>query len=602
MKHLKLNALALTLSTIIIPVAIAASGNSGKDNPVHNDPVVIVKPADVIEADDGLTYLEFEISISHEPTRTVLVFYDTHSIDATPGVDFMDVKGKVHFRPNGRDGLSKKVLVPVFGDREPEANEQLILNISKIINGNKEITPEPLSIAGLATIVDNDVKSLSHSDQVKSLRNLAYEEYSKTFVYSGGFPRRSVPVYVSIDIDADGDEDVVGFYKNPFEEHHHTVLFKNDVSAESGWEVEYLDSQAAPGNGTVIVGDFTGDGLDDLFITGTPSLRGIAPVIDQLLVQRNGTLIEGGQVPAHTRDTSWGDNAYDVNHAVGDIDQDGDLDVFAVMQNGWYAPGNLHSMSHAIYLNDGNGFFTRTHQTDRRHRAPSYSYALSAAIVDYNNDGKMDVYVGTNNSYRAPTSSNEIGYQTFGYGNQLIESNSRGVFTLNKMIGKHTVSMNGHDRGQAATYDVKTADLNNDGFLDIVQLVNGTDYTGVGSSGTPLAHGGWVEINLGQGDGTYQTRIVYNINANSTKLHIEDVNNDGLLDIVPVSKHAARSMYSVWERISDNDPYQGRASTAVINFGNGEFKSQTVPVGDVGFASSLHWVSYDTEYLPDVLK
>jgi len=71
---------------------------------------------------------------------------------------------------------------------------------------------------------------------------------------------------------------------------------------------------------------------------------------------------------------------------------------------------------------------------------------------------------------------------------------------------------------------VATADLNNDGKLDLVSA-NKTTST--------------VTIRYGNGDGTYKVASSYIVGNAPTGLTFDDVNKDGLLDIITADQMAA---------------------------------------------------------------
>ena len=64
------------------------------------------------------------------------------------------------------------------------------------------------------------------------------------------------------------------------------------------------------------------------------------------------------------------------------------------------------------------------------------------------------------------------------------------------------------------TKDVAFGDVNNDGDLDIV-----------------TGHSGWgAAVLYGNGDGTFDTPLTYNVGVNIENIELADVNNDGTVD------------------------------------------------------------------------
>jgi hypothetical protein len=120
---------------------------------------------------------------------------------------------------------------------------------------------------------------------------------------------------------------------------------------------------------------------------------------------------------------------------LGDLDGDGDLDAF--LANGHEISGV--GQSNRVYLNDGTGTFTDSGQKMGK------SLSTDVQLADLDGDGDLDAWV-TN------------GTRHFGYvvdqPNDVWLNDGSGVFTL------------GQEMGDAASYTVALADIDNDGDLD----------------------------------------------------------------------------------------------------------------------------------------
>ncbi|MBM3794067.1 MAG: VCBS repeat-containing protein [Acidobacteria bacterium] len=70
-----------------------------------------------------------------------------------------------------------------------------------------------------------------------------------------------------------------------------------------------------------------------------------------------------------------GAGGYDIDAAIGDFDSDGDEDVFI---------GGVHRSS--LWRNDGVGKFTEAPL------GPSKSWSVGGAWLDYDRDGRLDLF------------------------------------------------------------------------------------------------------------------------------------------------------------------------------------------------------------------
>jgi hypothetical protein len=75
-------------------------------------------------------------------------------------------------------------------------------------------------------------------------------------------------------------------------------------------------------------------------------------------------------------------------------------------------------------------------------------------------------------------------------------------------------------------YSVATADLNGDTFMDILSV--GSQFSSIGS----------ISVLLGNGDGTFQTHEDYSLGLSSTMLKVVDLNDDNILDVIGINNGA----------------------------------------------------------------
>ncbi len=156
-----------------------------------------------------------------------------------------------------------------------------------------------------------------------------------------------------------------------------------DVAAESGLDFVHesgargnLDLQEIMGGGAALL-DGDGDGDLDVYLTNghgaLPERRPSSGATNRYYRQDDGHFVEA------TSESGLGDGGYGMGLAVGDLDNDGDVDVYLANDG----PDRL-------YLNDGRGHFTDV--TEQAGIAVD-GWSSSAACVDYDRDGLLDVYV-----------------------------------------------------------------------------------------------------------------------------------------------------------------------------------------------------------------
>lgn len=213
---------------------------------------------------------------------------------------------------------------------------------------------------------------------------------------------------------------------------------------------------------------------------------------------------------------------------VGDIDNDGDMDV--VLANGRHWPGQ-----NRIFFNNGSGKFSVSKPLGSE-RATSYSTELA----DFDKDGDLDIAVGNdmapnslfindgNGNFSkagnfgenyAPT-RNIIVADIDNDGDEDILITNRGrqnEICLNDGNGKFTQNL-GFGSMNDSTIDVEVADMDNDGDNDLI-LANRDEQQN------------YVYIN--NGNLNFTTKVPFGSGKDNTRaVAIADVNNDGYLDIV----------------------------------------------------------------------
>jgi hypothetical protein len=168
--------------------------------------------------------------------------------------------------------------------------------------------------------------------------------------------------------------------------------------------------------------------------------------------------------------------------AMGDLDNDGDLDI-------------LNSAVSVLLLNDGHGNFTYIPGSTVGFQS---GRDYSAALGDVDNDGYLDVFVC--NTYEA--------------NNRLYKNNGNLTFTdITDQAGLRSIS----------TYTVNAVfgDLNNDGHLDLFVSGYGNEH----------------HIYLNNGNGTFHR--VQSFKEGTQNVELGDIDGDGDLDVLVVASNNA---------------------------------------------------------------
>ena len=143
----------------------------------------------------------------------------------------------------------------------------------------------------------------------------------------------------------------------------------------------------------VVFTDLNNDGLLDLII-GNETTNG--PIYNSELYHNNGD----GTFTEKSR--SIGLNIFGFIKAVvwGDIDNDGDTDLYIV--NGADLPGCVSPVSptNILYRNNGNGTFT---DMTKIAGVGNMQYGVGCAAADYDNDGDVDLYTVSYTHLTLPT-------------------------------------------------------------------------------------------------------------------------------------------------------------------------------------------------------
>ncbi len=284
----------------------------------------------------------------------------------------------------------------------------------------------------------------------------------------GGFTERTADVglnglvgglnMVQADYDNDGDTDVLvlrGAWLRADSRHPNSLLRNDggsftDVTFAAGLGRAHFPTQTADW------ADYDNDGDLDLYI-GNES-RGSAEIANQLFRNEgNGTFTDvarqaGVENLRYAKAVSW-----------GDYDDDRYADIYVSNLNG----------DNRLYRNNGDGTFVDI--------APSLGvtsprFSFPAWFWDYNNDGRLDIYVSTYNENKGPSRlfpvvASYVGLPPRAETSRLYRGTGAGGFEdVTRAVGLRRVTV-----AMGANF----GDLNNDGFHDFYLGTGYPEYDGL---------------------------------------------------------------------------------------------------------------------------
>ena len=316
----------------------------------------------------------------------------------------------------------------------------------------------------------------------------------------------AVTTMTAADFTGDGLTDVLVTRANwPTAERYPVQLLVNDGAGHLVNETSTVFTGAIPETVfpyRVVVGDFNGDKIPDAFIADTG--EDIAPPPgwqSQLILSAPGGHVIDGTPNLPQQ------NAYTYFADAADVNGDGSIDLYL---------GNTQSMSPQIFLNDGTGHFRISPGALPAAIDPPAN-VTAGRFADVNRDGAPDLIVA-GSDYSAGPNVFRFPPNTF-----VMLNDGHGHFSVlpNSIPQKPFAST-----GEAI--DMKTPDLNGDGIPDL--LISWT-------KGNPYYHGRWIQVLIGNGDGTFRdetsTRLpqVDNVNDAVVNIQLVDLNRDGAPDI-----------------------------------------------------------------------
>ncbi|MCX2679895.1 VCBS repeat-containing protein [Galbibacter sp. EGI 63066] len=230
------------------------------------------------------------------------------------------------------------------------------------------------------------------------------------------------------------------------------IDFVNKITESD--ELNILDYLYFYNGGGVAIGDINNDGLPDIFFSSNQEKN-------KLYLNKGNLQFEDITEQAGVA----GNSSWNTGAVMGDINGDGLLDIYVCAVVGI----NGFNGYNELYINNGDNTFT---ESAAKYGLDFDTYSSSAAFLDYDKDGDLDIYllnhaVHTQESFGNVDLRNKRTYET---GDKLLrndiynsplEGGPRGVFTDVSEEAGIFGGVNGYGLG------VAVSDFNQDGWPDI---------------------------------------------------------------------------------------------------------------------------------------
>ncbi|WP_448567349.1 FG-GAP-like repeat-containing protein [Thalassotalea ganghwensis] len=427
--------------------ACGSGGSSSKETPqTPSTPVtpnISIADVTITEGNEGTAEAVFTVTLSQSTSNIVTVDYATSDDTAIADEDYVAVSGTLTFEANT---TSQQVSVAVNGDIEYadfDSDEVFFLNLTNATNANISRN------RATGIIANDDITKLESYEQLK----IAYKEYFQSL------PNGPLDTIIPLDLDNDSDEDLLMLSARiDIHEENNIVIYRNELG--NGFKREITEFKVGT-RGDHIVADFNNDGLKDFYwsdsgfddygvkIYGAQE-RLFLQQIDGSLIDSTNTNLPELVVASHST-------------CSGDIDNDGDLDIFV---GGLGDPRMLLNQGEANFIEDNtvlpNQLISASWIDEHRNETgvvadmmPSFSWC---EMSDYDNDGYIDLLLGSNNNAETKLGNGLLIGNShlllFNNGNKTFEFTDRSLLTSAEKV----------------TIDIKNIDLNSDGCSDFATL------------------------------------------------------------------------------------------------------------------------------------
>ena len=251
-------------------------------------------------------------------------------------------------------------------------------------------------------------------------------------------------------------------------------------SAATAFNAENPLSTATPASRILAEGDFDRDGIQDLVATNS-ALNNVS-----VLRGLGSGSFAAATTYAVSANTSGAAGSQPWNVQVGDLNNDGYLDIVTASDG---------SGAYSVLAGKSDGTF----QTYQNFTTPG-AQAGSIVLGDFNGDGKLDV-----------VTSNDANTQVFVLLNTTATAGGTPAFGTAKSFSL-----------TYGPYYMTVGDFNRDGSLDLFVALNGTGATSVG-------------VMLGNGAGGFAAATYYTVGSSSYFVNAADINGDDQVDLTAVT-------------------------------------------------------------------
>jgi len=315
--------------------------------------------------------------------------------------------------------------------------------------------------------------------------------------------------------------------------------------------------------GGVAIGDLSGNGLPDIFLTGNM-------VSNRLYFNKGDFRFQDvtEQAGLHSQ------GAWSTGVSLADINGNGLLDIFVVKSG----PPDTPNRHNSLYINNGDGTFT---EQAKAYGIADVGLSTHAVFFDYNQNGKMDLFL-LNNSF------DPVGGYEGITGSARLVSDPQGGSRLYRNDGESftdvTIESGIFSSRIGFSLSASISDLTRNGYPDIY-VANDffeRDY-----------------LYLNNGDGTFREvlpSLMNTISSSSMGSDVADLTNNGwpdiyVSDMLPddEKRHKSKMRYETWdelqESISNGFHKQITRNTLQYNNGDGTYSE----VGRLGGVEATDW-------------